>query len=182
MNQNQINTNVNGYNNTIIQFQSESTIQRPNLYSDKHTIQDYCTRKKTFGTPARFLFSLIGIVADILTITQICIPLFLKDIESIGEKNSSFFFIFLLFSCFSVILLAFIKNEFLTIHYVHRNGIYKKIYHSDSTYKLQPKRCPICGAKIIINNSNGTITFKCTHSDSHSKKSDISELDNLQLE
>lgn len=182
--QREIKTTINGSNNTVIQYQNDtSPIQSNTNYSDEYSVEDYCTRKKTFGIGARTLFSVLGVIADIITIVQVCIPLFIKSLSYINDNTYSLYLILLfLSSCIAVILTALLKHEFFVVTNTHQNGIYKNIYSSDSTYKLCPNKCPVCGGKIVIRNSSGTITFKCTHSNNHSKQIDITELDNLPLE
>lgn len=183
MSQNKINNTINGFNNTIIQYQNDSTHTPSNQnHSDKYSAKDYCSRKKTFGIAVRFLLSALGVVADIITITQVCIPIIIKSLNYIGENTYYFYLIpLILSSCLAVILAALTKYELLVITRTHQSGIYRNIYSSGYTYKLYPNKCPICGARIVIRNSNGTITFKCTRSKNHSKEVDITELDNLPL-
>lgn len=139
-------------------------------------------KKKTFGIGARTLFSILGAIADLITIIQICIPLFIKSLKYIND-NTYIFYLILLFisSSFAAMLTALLKHEFFVITNTNQRGIYRNIYSSDFTYKLYPNKCPVCGGKIVIRNSEGTITFKCTRSNNHSKEIDITELDNLPL-
>lgn len=183
-NYNQNNQNsIHGSNNTIIQFQSNDSIQNPILdYSKQYSAKDYCYRKHTFGSLIRILITIIATIADLLTITQVFFPLLLKSFYFLNTNKQYLYLILsFVFALVAIALTALIKYELVILSNIHTSGICHNIYYSDTTYKLITNRCPICGSRVTIKSSKGTITFHCTKSDNHSKTIDITELNNLPM-
>lgn len=172
----QQNANISGFGNVIIQNQYE--IQKKQQLSEKYSPSDYCSKSKTLGKFFRFLISCIGFLSDFIAIKQLIFPTMTNMFKYI-PNNLPYLIQFLFYSVVIIIVALFSADQIHTLYNIHQKGISSNLYQSDKLYRLKPHHCPICNAKIKIINNSGCITFKCCHSNHHSKQIDITELDDL---
>lgn len=172
--------NINGDHNHIdtIKIQNKEP-----LISDDYCLKDYSLRKKDMGMTFQYISLILGLLIDLITFANL-LKTSMQPLISLIKKNRiiydevKFLILLLLF----ILITYLLSKQYNKTNSLRKTGIYKSYYYLDkNVYKLIPKKCPKCHAKIQIKNSEGNITFHCPRSNNHSKTIDITELDNLPL-